>query len=87
MEMSQIEAILNEARPALMRHGGNIELISVDNPTPGIVKVRLQGACVGCPMSTFTMKLGIEKLLRERIPGIKDVIDVTESELGWVEEE
>ena len=76
---NDVEVTLNDARPALMLHGGNIELLDADEKT-GVVKVRLQGSCVGCPMSTFTMKLGIEKLLRERIPEVKDVLDVTEYE-------
>lgn len=83
MTKAQVEAVLNEARPSLARHAGNIELVDVDEAN-GIVKVRLQGTCVGCPMSTFTMQLGIEKLLRERIPEVKEVIDVTEHEAGFV---
>lgn len=82
MNKADVEKTLNEARPALMLHGGNIELIDVDEAS-GIVKVKLQGSCVGCPMSTFTMKLGIEKLLRERFPEIKNVQDATEYELNF----
>lgn len=86
MNKADVEKTLNEARPALMLHGGNIELIDVDEAS-GIVKVKLQGSCVGCPMSTFTMKLGIEKLLRERFPEIKDVQDATEYEINLDEME
>ncbi|MEI7741528.1 MAG: NifU family protein [bacterium] len=72
--------VLEEARENLKKHGGGIELVDANEKT-GIVKVRLEGACVGCPMSTFTMQLGIEKLLKERIPAVKEVVDETEYQL------
>ena len=66
----KVEKVLNEIRPMLQRDGGDVELVSVAN---GIVKVRLQGACAGCPMSQMTLRNGIEKVLREKVPEIKAV--------------
>jgi Fe-S cluster biogenesis protein NfuA len=57
----------------LQRDGGNVELIDVED---GIVKVRLQGACAGCPMSQMTIKNGIERLLKQEIPEVKSVVSV-----------
>jgi Fe-S cluster biogenesis protein NfuA len=57
----------------LQRDGGNVELIDVED---GIVKVRLQGACAGCPMSQMTLKNGIERLLKQEIPEVKSVLSV-----------
>lgn len=67
----KVEEVLNKIRPQLMRDGGDVELIEVND---GTVKVRLTGACCGCPMSTITLKMGIEKLLKQEIPEIKEVI-------------
>ncbi|HDR46176.1 MAG TPA: NifU family protein [Geoalkalibacter subterraneus] len=70
----QVEKVLDEVRPALQADGGDVELVEVgDN---GIVKVRLTGACGSCPMSTMTLKMGIEKTLKEKIPGVKEVVQV-----------
>ena len=67
----KIEAALNKIRPMLQADGGNVELIGEKE---GVVTVRLQGACAGCPMSQMTLKNGIEKLLKQEIPGIKSVV-------------
>lgn len=67
----KVEAVLNKIRPALQADGGDIELVDVTKE--GVVKVRLVGACVGCPMSTMTLSLGIERTLKERVPGVKRV--------------
>lgn len=67
----RVEEVINEIRPALEADGGNVELISV---TDGTVKVKLTGACGSCPMSTLTLKMGIERLLKEKVPGVKEVI-------------
>ncbi len=67
----KVEAVLNQIRPALQADGGDIELVDVTKE--GVVKVRLVGACVGCPMSTMTLSLGIERTLKERVPGVKRV--------------
>jgi Fe-S cluster biogenesis protein NfuA len=65
-----VEQALAKIRPMLQRDGGDIELVEVSD---GIVKVRLTGACKGCPMSQMTMKQGVEKLLMKEVPGLKQV--------------
>jgi Fe-S cluster biogenesis protein NfuA len=65
-----VEQVLDELRPYLMADGGNVELVEIDGP---IVKLRLQGACGSCPSSTMTLKMGIERRLREIIPEIAEV--------------
>ena len=66
-----VEEALNLIRPNLRADGGDVELVDVNN---GVVTVRLTGACGGCPMSTMTLKNGIERALKERVPGVKEVI-------------
>ncbi len=63
----KVEKALDEIRPMLIRDGGNVELVSIDD---GVVKVRLQGACAGCPMSQMTLRNGIERLLKEKVPEV-----------------
>lgn len=70
----KVEEALKQVRPALQRDGGDIELVSVDDS--GVVKVRLKGACGSCPMSTMTLKMGVEKYLKEHIPEVKEVVAV-----------
>jgi Fe-S cluster biogenesis protein NfuA len=70
---AQVEAALNKIRPMLQADGGDVELIDVND---GIVTVRLQGACKGCPMSQMTLKNGIEKMLKKEIPEVKSVESV-----------
>jgi Fe-S cluster biogenesis protein NfuA len=69
----KIEAALNKVRPALMADGGNVELVDVQD---GVVKVRLIGACGGCPMSQMTLKMGIERHLKKEVPEVKEVVAV-----------
>ena len=69
----KVDAVLDKIRPVLMRDGGNVELVEVSD---GTVKVKLTGACAGCPMSTMTLKMGIEKVLKEEIPEITEVVAV-----------
>ena len=69
----KIQAILDEIRPALQADGGDVELVSVND---GVVSVRLEGACGCCPMSTMTLKMGIERALREKVPEIKEVVNI-----------
>ncbi len=69
----KVEAILDKIRPMLMRDGGNVELVDAND---GTVKVRLTGACGGCPMATMTLKMGIEQILKQEIPEVKEVIAV-----------
>jgi len=69
----KIEAALNKIRPSLMADGGNVELVGVDN---GVVKVKLTGACGGCPMSQMTLKMGIERILKKEVPEVKEVVAI-----------
>lgn len=66
----QIEEALNTIRPRLQADGGDIELVDV---TDGVVKVRLQGACHGCPGAQMTLKMGVERILKELVPDVKSV--------------
>lgn len=68
-----VEVVLDELRPYLMADGGNVELVELDGP---VVKLRLQGACGSCPSSTMTLRMGIERRLREFIPEIAEVEQV-----------
>ena len=68
-----VEKALDELRPFLMADGGNVELVEIDGP---VVKVRLLGACGSCPSSTMTLKMGIERKLREAIPEVSEVVQV-----------
>ncbi|MBD2328873.1 MAG: hypothetical protein B0A82_21510 [Alkalinema sp. CACIAM 70d] len=68
-----VETVLDEMRPYLISDGGNVELVEIDGP---IVKLRLQGACGSCPSSTMTLRMGIERRLREQIPEITEVEQV-----------
>ncbi len=67
----KVEEVLDKIRPQLMMDGGNVELVEVNE---GTVKVRLTGACGDCPMATMTLKMGIEKILKQEIPEIKEVV-------------
>ena len=71
--IENVERTLDELRPYLMADGGNVEVVEIDGP---IVKVRLQGACGSCPSSTMTLKMGIERKLREAIPEVSEVVQV-----------
>ena len=73
-----VEDVLNELRPYLMADGGNVELVDIDGP---IVKLRLQGACGSCPSSAMTLKMGIERRLREVIP---EILEACPSVLGLI---
>ena len=68
-----VEKVLDELRPYLMSDGGNVEFVEIDGP---IVKLRLVGACGSCPSSTMTLKMGIERRLKEFIPEIAEVEQV-----------
>jgi len=69
----KVEEVLNRLRPSLHADGGDVELIDIQD---GIVSVKLTGACSGCPMSTLTLKNSIERLLKEEISDIKEVVGV-----------
>ena len=68
----KVTETLNKIRPSLQADGGDVELVDVTKD--GVVKVRLTGACGHCPMSVMTLKMGIENILKERIPEVKEVV-------------
>ena len=67
-----VEAAIDEIRPALQMDGGDCEIVTIDE-TQGSVSLRLLGACGGCPMSTLTLRHGIERIVKERVPQIRQV--------------
>ncbi len=69
----KVEAVLDKIRPSLVRDGGNVELVDVKD---GTVKLKLVGACAGCPMSAMTLKMGIERILKQEVPEVKQVVAV-----------
>jgi Fe-S cluster biogenesis protein NfuA len=69
----KVKAALDQIRPALQADGGDVELVDVKD---GIVKVKLTGACGGCPMATMTLKKGIERVLKQQVPEVKEVVSV-----------
>ena len=71
----RVEKALDKIRPALQADGGNVELIDVDE-AKGVVKVKLVGACGSCPMSQMTLRMGVERILKEEIPEITEVQSV-----------
>jgi Fe-S cluster biogenesis protein NfuA len=73
MTNENVQQVLDQIRPALQADGGDVELVEVKD---GIVKVKLAGACGGCPMATMTLKRGIEKLLKDKLPEVKEVVSV-----------
>lgn len=74
MLKEKVEEALNKVRPSLQADGGDVELVDVDED--GIVKVKLQGSCAGCPMSQMTLKMGIEKMLKQNVPEVERVESV-----------
>lgn len=70
----KVQEALNLIRPALQADGGDVELVDVSDD--GVVSVRLTGACGSCPMSTMTLKMGVERTLRDRLPEVKEVVQV-----------
>ena len=69
----KVEAALNRIRPSLLADGGDVELVDVEG---GVVRLKLTGACSGCPMAAMTLQHGIERVLREEVPEVKEVIAV-----------
>jgi len=67
----KVQEVLEKIRPSLLMHGGNVELVEVNE---GTVKVKLTGACQGCALSTMTLKMGIERILKSEIPEVKEVV-------------
>ena len=70
----KVQEVLELVRPALQADGGDVELVDVTDD--GIVSVRLTGACGSCPMSTMTLKMGIERTLKDKLPEVKEVVQV-----------
>ncbi|NMA26089.1 MAG: NifU family protein [Clostridiales bacterium] len=70
----QVQTALEKIRPSLQADGGDVVLVAVDED--GTVKVKLTGACGGCPMASMTLKQGIERLLKQEVPGVKEVLSV-----------
>ncbi len=68
-----VEAAINKVRPALQADGGGVEIVDVNEET-GVVKVKLTGACGGCPMATVTLKNGIEKVVKREVPQVTEVV-------------
>ncbi len=79
--VEQVEAALDEIRPALEMDGGTVELVEITSDK--VVKLALVGACSGCPMSALTLRMGIERLLFERVPGISGVEAEGAVEPNW----
>ena len=71
--VENVKEVLEEIRPSLQADGGDVELVDVND---GVVRVRLTGHCGGCPMSTMTLKMGIERLLKSKVPEVKEVVSV-----------
>ncbi len=72
---AEVEKIIKIIRPAIQADEGDISLIEVDEAT-GVVTVELFGACVTCPASTQTLKAGIERIMRDRVPGVTEVVEI-----------
>ena len=78
----QVEEVIEIIRPAIQADGGDISLVEVDQDS-GVVTVELHGACVSCPASTVTMKAGIERIMKDRVPGVTAVVQPgDDAELG-----
>ncbi len=69
----KVRAVLEEIRPNLQADGGDVELVGVEG---GVVRLRLTGACGSCPMASMTLKMGIEEVLKERVPEVREVVSV-----------
>jgi len=70
----KVEKALEKIRPMLMADGGNVELVDVS--PDGVVKLKLTGACGCCPMSQMTLKMGVERILKQEVPEIKEVVSL-----------
>ncbi|HOQ82868.1 MAG TPA: NifU family protein [Candidatus Syntrophosphaera sp.] len=74
IEREKIEEILNRVRPSIQADGGDVELVNIREDN--VIELRLKGACNGCPMATLTLKAGIERIIKEEIPEVAEVIAV-----------
>ena len=84
VDRARVEEVISIIRPAIQADKGYIRLVEVDEDT-GVITVELQGACVSCPASTQTLKAGIERIMKDRVPGVTEVINVGEVLLGTAE--
>lgn len=75
LDIDKVKQVIEVIRPAIQADAGDIALRDVD-PETGVVSVELSGACVSCPASTMTLKAGIERILKDRVPGVTEVVDV-----------
>lgn len=75
LDIDKVQQVIEVIRPAIQADAGDIALRDVDAET-GVVSVELSGACVSCPASTLTLKAGIERILKDRVPGVTEVVDV-----------
>jgi Fe-S cluster biogenesis protein NfuA len=71
--VDQVKGVIDQIRPLLQADGGDIEFLSMDDST-GVVSVRLKGACAGCPGAAMTLKMGVERHLREKVPQVTEVV-------------
>lgn len=74
IDKEQVKAVLELIRPSLQADGGDVQFVDVDEN--GVVSVELQGACKGCPMSQMTLANGVERILKDRVPGVTSVVPV-----------
>jgi Fe-S cluster biogenesis protein NfuA len=74
IDREKLESVLDKVRPAIQADGGDVELVNIREDN--VVEVRLKGACNGCPMATLTLKAGIERIVKEEIPEVVEVISV-----------
>ncbi len=72
MIKDSVQKVIDEIRPSIQMDGGDIDLVEVSDQ--GVVKVRLRGACAGCPGATMTLKFGVEKILKQKVPGVTEVV-------------
>jgi len=74
IDRTQVETILDKIRPSIQADGGDVELINIREDN--VIEVRLKGACSSCPMATITLKAGVERVIKEHIPEVKEVVSV-----------
>ena len=78
LDIEKVNQVIEVIRPAIQADAGDIHLRDVDNDT-GVVTVELSGACVSCPASTMTLKAGVERILKDRVDGVTEVRDISET--------
>lgn len=74
IDKEKVESILDKIRPSIQADGGDVELVNIR--TDNVIEVRLKGACNGCPMATLTLKAGIERIIKEELPEVSEVVSV-----------